>query len=106
MVKYQDCLYLFTDKHPEVDKHVLILACGFLPSSCLFAGLTYMALRGKPGSPGMGKFVMPRVYISFSPWLLELHCRATYPNGNSLCFLVTYLNIYLSNSLLQVMKLH
>lgn len=34
----------------------------------------YIALSGKPGSPGMGKLVMPRVYISFSPWLLELHC--------------------------------
>lgn len=43
------------------------------PSSCLFAGLTYMALRGKPGSPGMGKLVMPSVYISFSPWDLEVH---------------------------------
>uniref|UniRef100_A0A0E9XLF6 Uncharacterized protein n=1 Tax=Anguilla anguilla TaxID=7936 RepID=A0A0E9XLF6_ANGAN len=32
-----------------------------------------MALRGKPGSPGIGKFVIPKVYISFSPWPLELH---------------------------------
>lgn len=51
--------------------------CWFSPSSCLLAGLTYIALRGKPGSPGMGKLVMPRVYISFSPWLLELHCNDT-----------------------------
>lgn len=51
--------------------------CCFSPSSCLLAGLTYIALRGKPGSPGMGKLVIPRVYISFSPWLLELHCEET-----------------------------
>lgn len=95
MVKCQVCFYLFTDKHPKADKHVLILACGFLPSSCLFAGLTYIALRGKPGSPGMGKFVMPRVYISFSPWLLELHCRATYPNGNSLIMFSGHLLEYI-----------
>lgn len=36
-----------------------------------------MALRGKPGSPGMGKLVMPSEYISFSPWFLELHCGDT-----------------------------
>lgn len=47
------------------------------PSSCLLEGLTYMALSGKPGSPGMGKLVMPSVYISFSPWFLELHCGDT-----------------------------
>ena len=62
------------------DKFVFLLMksepwCPSLPSSCLLAGLAYMAFRGKPGSPGMGKAVMPRVYISFSPWPLELHFR-------------------------------
>ena len=32
-----------------------------------------MAFSGKPGSPGMGKLVIPSVYISFLPWLLEVH---------------------------------
>lgn len=43
-----------------------------------------MALRGKPGSPGMGKLVMPSEYISFSPWFLELHCGDTTHNLNLL----------------------
>ena len=43
-----------------------------------------MALSGKPGSPGMGKLVIPSVYIYFSPWLLELHLKKKkiiYTNG-------------------------
>lgn len=35
-----------------------------------------MALSGKPGSPGIGKLVIPSVYISFSPWPLELHWKS------------------------------
>lgn len=46
-----------------------------LPSSCLLAGLAQMAFSGKPGSPGIGKLVIPSVYISFSPWPLELHWK-------------------------------
>lgn len=74
MVKYARLFFFFfLENLPKVLLD-LVHGGGFLPSSCLFAGLTYIALRGKPGSPGMGKLVMPRVYISFSPWLLELHC--------------------------------
>lgn len=40
-----------------------------------------MALSGKPGSPGIGKLVIPSVYISFSPWPLELHCKNQANNG-------------------------
>lgn len=40
-----------------------------------------MAFSGKPGSPGIGKLVIPSVYISFSPWPLELHWKNQANNG-------------------------
>ena len=45
----------------------------YLPSSALLAGLAYMAFKGKPLSPGIGKLEIPNVYISFSPLLREEH---------------------------------
>lgn len=78
---YQFTFKIFFKCHVSAFLITSTLACcyqhaGFSsPSSCLLPGFTYMALRGKPGSPGIGKLVIPRVYISFSPWLLELHCE-------------------------------
>ena len=53
-----------------------------------------MALRGKPASPGMGKLEIPSVYISFSPWLLDEHCKERMETLPVVCYItIIFINV-------------